>query len=242
MLSKNWKNPHDYLFAGSLSKEQWAWEFLRRNPDYQKEWAHFHAVWQALEADYGKPGNRDFCAWKADARAWVPADECLGSDCRVDQDKVLIECAMGARWGFHKFPPDPADDDPIGGGRLNWRSQEPDNIQLVTSELAYPGGESSRIALGFDLTLPLKDQLERAKRFLQMIQRQRLRDGKIQMNTIAANADHWRLLLRLLDGLHAGAGAAELGLLPGNDDLAANRALASDMVSRGYRRILLLPD
>ena len=112
MFRKNWKNPQDYLYTATLNKEQWAWEFLRRNPDYQAEWAAFHRTWTALEADYGRPGNRDFCAWKEDPRAWVAAAECEESDCRVDQDKVLIECALGARWGFHKFPPDPAVDTP----------------------------------------------------------------------------------------------------------------------------------
>lgn len=29
-----WDNPDDYQFTSNLSKEGWAWEFLRRNPDY----------------------------------------------------------------------------------------------------------------------------------------------------------------------------------------------------------------
>jgi len=114
----NWHTPQDYHFTDALNAAQWAWEFLRRNPGYRHAWREFHATWQALEATYGKPAQRDIAAWKRDPRAWVPAAECSESDCRVDGEKVLIECAMGARWGFYKFPPDPADDDPVGGGKL----------------------------------------------------------------------------------------------------------------------------
>jgi len=58
-----------------------------------------------LLREYGRAPNRDFRQWRNDPRARAPASEC---DCRIERDKVLIECALGARWGFHKFPPDPA--------------------------------------------------------------------------------------------------------------------------------------
>ena len=118
MLLRDWSDAQAYAFTASLNAGQWAWEFLRRNPGYQAEWQAFDAVWQALEADYGRPPDRDFSAWRLDPRAWLHAADCPEGDCRVDQDRVLIECAMGARWGFYKFPPDPADDDPVGGQRL----------------------------------------------------------------------------------------------------------------------------
>ena len=94
MHFRDWRNPEDYSFAQGLNGAQWAWEFLRRNPRYQEEGSAFHEVWQLLERAYGRPPNRDFPAWKADPRAWVNAEDCPDSDCRVDQDKVLIECAM----------------------------------------------------------------------------------------------------------------------------------------------------
>jgi hypothetical protein len=95
MVLHDWHDPEKYAFTQNLSSAQWAWEFLRRNRDYRQEWAAFNEVWQVLEAAYGRPPDRDFCAWKRDPRAWVKAADCPGSDCCVDQEKVLIECATG---------------------------------------------------------------------------------------------------------------------------------------------------
>jgi hypothetical protein len=54
----NWRNPHDYDFTQTLTAAQWAWEFLRRNPEYQREWRAFIAAWRALEAIVGYCGCR----------------------------------------------------------------------------------------------------------------------------------------------------------------------------------------
>ena len=45
-------------------------------------------------------------------------------DCRVDEDKVLIECWMGSKWGFYKFPLSPDTDMPLIGEQLLWREIE----------------------------------------------------------------------------------------------------------------------
>ncbi|MEN8179022.1 MAG: DUF6499 domain-containing protein [Pseudomonadota bacterium] len=198
----NWHNPQAYQFTNNLNAEQWAWEFLRRNPQYRKEWREFSDTWKALEASYGKPGQRNIAAWKQDPRAWVPAAECTESDCRVDDEKVLIECAMGARWGFYKFPPDSADDDPVGGGRLNWRDF-PVEPALVHLEQVHSDVAPGSVMLSFDLSLPLRDQLTSAKRQLQIEQRNRVRAGVIRAPSIAAHREQLCRLLRLLDALEA---------------------------------------
>ena len=36
----NWADRADYVFTESLDQKCWAWEFLRRNPDYRKEFAN----------------------------------------------------------------------------------------------------------------------------------------------------------------------------------------------------------
>lgn len=199
MVSRDWHNAADYAHTRDLDGAQWAWEFLRRNPVYRQEWTAFNRVWQQLEAAYGRPPNRDFCAWKADPRAWVRAADCPGSDCRVDQDKVLIECAMGARWGFHKFPPDPDDDDPVGAGRLIWRALDPDTPIVGDGDREWLGDDAARVALGFDLSLPLRDQVERAKRTLQVMQRQRQKSGLIRPASVRLRSESLTLMLRLLD-------------------------------------------
>ena len=37
-IDRDWRNPKDYEFTQSLNPHQWAWEFLRRNPEYRKDW------------------------------------------------------------------------------------------------------------------------------------------------------------------------------------------------------------
>ena len=110
----DWRHPNDYSYTAALSAERWAWEFLRRNPEYRHDWQAFITRWCSLEADYGKAPNRDFSRWKNDPRAYVSEQDTdlicpdeLGAACIIEDNKILIECWMGAKWGFYKFPLDP---------------------------------------------------------------------------------------------------------------------------------------
>ena len=236
-MIREWKNPKDYLFTTGLSPDQWAWEFLRRNPDYQREWSVFWDIWQALEADYGSPPKRNYPAWKQDPRAFVVVGEGGEGDCRIEHDKVLIECHLGARWGFHKFPPDPEMDDPAGEGRLSWR-RVPLEAKLVDREdLSYLGSEPGKIALGFDLDRPLREQMERAKRFLQITQRQRIRQGSVKMVDVSLLKAEWTTFLRLLDGEANGADSELLGRRLGIGDVDSALSAARAMSRDGYRQI-----
>ncbi len=235
----DWRCVEDYAFTEGFSGAQWAWQFLRRNPRYQAEWRAFIATWRALEQDYGRAPNRDFCQWKNDPRAWVPAAECGEGDCRIDQDKVLIECALGARWGFHKFPPDPAVRDAPGEGRLNWREASFGPERLEAGE-AVPDG-AALATLCFDLALPLKTQVEQAKRRLQLLQRQRVRDGRILAPKAVAHAEEWRRGIRMLDARAAGATLEALRAVWPTRDVAADLDAAERLRDGGYRRITLLP-
>ena len=163
------------------------------------------------------------------------AADCPEGDCRVDQDRVLIECALGARWGFYKFPPDPADDDPVGGQRLVWREADEPVPLLGADDTDWLGMDPGRVALGFDLALPLRGQLEHAKRQLQMTQRERRRAG--QLNTLAATSYRKRLttMLRLLDGDTAGADGAAMARIAGDWQRRLRHARA--LCDGGYRRL-----
>jgi hypothetical protein len=43
----DWRNPADYEYTAGLTLHQWAWEFLRRNPEYQATWERFKDADQA---------------------------------------------------------------------------------------------------------------------------------------------------------------------------------------------------
>lgn len=239
MVFRDWTNAEGYTYTRDLNGAQWAWEFLRRNPQYQAEWAAFHATWQALEAAYGRPPSRDFSAWRLDPRAWVHAADCAEGDCRVDQDRVLIECALGARWGFYKFPPDPAEDDPAGADRLVWREIEEDVPLLGQADRHWFDEDPAHVAVGFDLSLPLREQLERAKRTLQMVQRQRQRSGEVRALSLRTRHEALTVMLRLLDAEFAQAGEAAIAMV--DSDWRTLLGEAHQLRDGDYRRLALLP-
>lgn len=199
---------------------QWAWEFLRRNPAYQADYREFITTWQALEADYGKPPHRDFPRWKTDPRATRPAwDPSLstGAACVADEeDKQLIECWMGSKWGFYQFPQDPA--------LPAWQLEAPINWRPAPGyRFDRPAALDTDIQLTFDLALPLPAQLEAAKAHLVSRQAALKREGLSVPHTLQNRQVRWAELLHAWDSQSG-------SLLPE----------ARAMVEGGYREILHL--
>lgn len=219
-----------YASCASLTRDQWAWEFLRRNPDYQRNYQAFITIWHALEADYGVPPDRDFQRWKQDPRAYgpLPGDAELAAPgdelCTVDDDRVLLECWMGAKWGFHKFPLDPTRIAPAPD-ELSWRPPH---------QPGAPIDASYRLDLAFDLSLPLPPQLDAAKFRLVSRAAELRRTGLTAPKTVANQRGHWTQMLYLLD-------AEAAGLSVKKDDAELLRE-AQVMVHGGYLGILRLAD
>lgn len=216
-----------YAYCAALTRDQWAWEFLRRNSDYHSDYRRFITLWHALEADYGAPPNRNFSKWKRDPRAYGPLpgdverDAPGGELCMGEDDRVLLECWMGAKWGFHKFPLDPARIAPAPD-ELSWRPPpQPD----ASIDAPY------RLDLAFDLSLPLPQQLEAAKFRLVSRAAELRHQGLAAPKTVANQRTRWTQMLCLLDG--AATPAAN------NTELLDE---AQALVAGGYREILRLAD
>jgi hypothetical protein len=241
----DWRSSADYATCVGLSRDQWAWEFLRRNPDYQSDFARFIAIWRALEAVYGAPPQRDFPRWKLDPRAYGPLpgaapnslDEATGELCVVDDERVLIECWIGAKWGFHKFPLDPARSTPPTPEELSWRPPPP---ATPRSE-----GDPYRLDLAFDLARPLPPQLEAAKLRLVSRAAELRRSGLPAPLSVASERTKWTRWLRLLDAQAASAtleSIKESSLCDGAENYAQELGEALAMSRQGYRDILRLAD
>ena len=217
-----------YAYCSALTRDQWAWEFLRRNPDYQRDYRAFIALWHALEADYGAPPQRDFLRWKQDPRAYGPLPgevELAGPSgelCVGDDDRVLLECWLGAKWGFYKFPLDPERGTPPGPDELSWR---PLHQSAIAIEAPY------RVDIAFDLSLPLPPQLEAAKFRLVSRAAELRRQGLTAPKTVANQRARWTRMLRLLDDDET---------LGEQDDALLREAQA--MMQSGYLDILRLAD
>lgn len=247
----DWRTPSDYAGLRGAAREHWAWEFLRRNPDYRREWGEFWKTWQALEADYGRPPHRDFQRWKEDPRAYVSDARCEGLDreevglgCAGEGGRLLIECWLGARWGFYKFPPDPDVARPRVPDELLWREvdlrPEPLDPDRCQGWARNPG----RLVLGFDLSVSLRDQLESAR--VQLARARRELAAKGGLATVGGSEAEWIPCLRILDAEHVGAPWPEVEAVLAGEGLDPARAsnlsdLAHELRDGGYRRILLMP-
>ena len=229
----DWQNATLYDFTLSLKTEEWAWQFLRRNPDYRADWRWFQTIWTDLEADYGRPPTRDFPQWKNDPRASRDAVNEHG-----ETESLLIECWMGQKWGFYKFPIDPDLARPQPGTELLWRPHPflPRLVQATDQD--WLGLDHAKVAYGFDLTRPLAAQLDEARRFLLLLQRQRNKQGSIKLDIPQQRHHDWTCYLRYLDAEFANAPLKQIITVLSLDDIEVTRKQAHEMTTVGYRRIL----
>lgn len=49
MSAPDWTKEEDYAWTGTLARREWAWEFLRRNPEFQNDWT-------GAQLEYGVSG------------------------------------------------------------------------------------------------------------------------------------------------------------------------------------------
>jgi len=206
---------------------QWAWEFLRRNPEYQADYQEFIATWRALEAQYGAPPNRDFFHWQQDSRAsrpsWDPSRS-TGATCTTDdEDQQLIECWMGVKWGFYQFPKDPARPAWDLDAPINWRP--PPAFELHDLDSGSEDISPTRHTLNFDLSLPLPAQLDAARRWLVSEQIRLRKQGLPAPRTLESQRAHWQKLI---------------GALENSDYAHTLWKEAEQMTRQGYRKMLLL--
>jgi hypothetical protein len=237
----SWQLDSDYAFCEQLDLAGWAWQFMRRAPAYRADYAEFIHVWRQLEAAYGAPPRRDFFKWKQDPRAWrseAELTDCGSEACPGENGMILIECWMGEKWGFRKFPIDPAIDFP---DQLDWRSF-PVAIEVIDNphiqeELPL---RPELLALRFDLSLPLPAQLEAAKSRLIAARQACAAAGLLPPRNAREGASLWRLWLRLLDALEAGQELPTIAQSLALDHPQHSAAAARALRDGGYRRLLQL--
>lgn len=57
---------------------------MRRNPDYQQDYAWFIKTWNTLEQRYGRTPRCDYQHWKQDPLAW----RCSTASCNDDDASI----------------------------------------------------------------------------------------------------------------------------------------------------------
>lgn len=250
----------DYSYTTTHDKEQWAWEFLRRNPEYQRDYNDFIHRWHDLEDSYGKADEHDEDAreaWRIDIRSlaneWDNKLTLLeelpgGATDNNTQEPIPIEQWMSQKWGLDCFPLDPHDRSPELFAQVKWHEQKID-----LDEIRFDARTTDPIAqVNFDLRYSLQDQLDAAHKDLITLTAQLQRLGKVKL----VAADHYADWLEQIKYLDDNAATAE------QDDVNVSASIqvqqttqaqeatlstkakqlqaVQEMCRTGYRKILLM--
>jgi hypothetical protein len=186
----NWKNKKDYAFAKALDDVHWTWEFLRRNPEYKKDFAAAQSgqVKKGPSWLHYPTGGDEPIAWRL-GRKWQiigPIRDPLNNRPPVFVMQYPIDSDLEE---ISEFCGDPSEEDdthdPQAGGPI---PQPRRHVTLV-----------------FDLRRPMPPQIKRATKLL------RTKQALVSLERPPhKGSDKWLLYLRILDAKDAGASNTEI--------------------------------
>jgi len=115
----NWMDKEVYAYTSSLTPEGWAFEFLRRNTEYQKDYLRLKEAYDQLEQKHGALNESTKEKWQSDLLYWhheppLPDDEsysewfCIAAQLRVDPKRTILHEYISSKWGLLVPPPDPS--------------------------------------------------------------------------------------------------------------------------------------
>jgi hypothetical protein len=150
----------------------------------------------------------------------------------------------GSQVGLLQVPAGSRADRPCGRRRALLAPGAGPAVILDGNERSFFDSEA-RVALGFDLSRPLPQQVSAAERLLRLLQKRLQRRGDVCTHSLERCRDDWTLCLRALDAAAVGAEPKAVAqvLFPGRPDAPERPARVSNegrrLVTEGYRDILL---
>ena len=187
----DWQNKSQYPVLGKTSHQQWAWQFLRRNSNYQRLWDRI------IDGNY----NSDFVAWEASLfkkrrglfHVWLFEHYFRNPDLRIFVDKFKIVST----------PPDPAEPNatPVFLGNVI-RYALPQSRQLPMRALTKLA--DSEILVWLDSNQRIDPQLQATK--ILLAQRAKI----TKKNKFHAAPKACQKYLRLLDAKACGASNSQI--------------------------------
>lgn len=212
----DWRVAEDYAFTASLSLEQWAWEFLRRNPQYQRDYqlsVEPEQAWQDSgggrlneNAIYTPPREPD-----ETPRAWRLR-------VALDDEHALAPPLRPAIYYAQPWPirgpiQDPANDEPpkFRRAREYPRLMEyRDTATIFTVPEEEPDAihqDGAIAAISLNLGMPIEAQLERIRDIYTSEKDNREIELKQGMRP---TAERWTDFLRILDAKIANIVAVDI--------------------------------
>jgi hypothetical protein len=115
----DWKNKEDYAYTSSLKPEGWAFEFLRRNKEYQTDYKRLEKAHQTLTKKYGPQSKETKSKWYADPLFWHYEPDLFPGEKYnewvdravhqgVEPQRTKLHEHVSNKWGLRSFPPNPS--------------------------------------------------------------------------------------------------------------------------------------
>jgi hypothetical protein len=187
MTWPNWRNPAGYPDPDLAPLERWAWEFLRRCPEYQADYRHlcdegrFYTVpREANDIPYSELGLK------------VPTNDAEDFEALFVKGTSPLARKLEQKWGIKPIAsPETAD-------AWKWLSMEPGAVQTLgehSDRIPHPPLRKTELLVRIDVAGPIDDQLRTAADLLKLY-----RDGyKIKPYGEREQRHLWAVYLRILD-------------------------------------------
>ncbi len=184
----DWKDPTAYPNPKDTTTEQWAWEFLRRNPEYQSD----YVLWkEAHEGSYQPEGEATHQMF----------------------EELNRRIGLHKKYGLYAAMTDPARSELDGVAHLSAKYTNslfympPVNGVNPLEHITMVPTSHKDFTIKFDLERPIKPQIERAQTLLEKWQKTFKEQGKINVNNQRNSVEMYPSFLRVLD-----AEASEIGI------------------------------
>lgn len=225
----DWRNLADYDFLNDAGREVWAWEFLRRQPQYRRYW---HRGRKALDFQVYRPKKKHLETEKQ----WALR---VGYETGVKPYPVSLGAYWGKKWHLeHTYDPCLPYSQGVQFRRTEGHIpgmifQPEEFLELLEDEELEDGSVFQRVnnrfaVVVFDLMRPIKEQGDSAQQMLFKWHEEMVDSGRIaNYESHAGKSEKWKRHLRALD-------AARTKPRPTNAEIA--RVLNGDDVSPDYLR------
>lgn len=216
----NWRNKSEYPDPKQMNNSRWAWEFLRRNKEYQQDYERFQVYLQYHEDKAPHTPLDVYAVCDPPALENETEDKYTKRMAEADQYWKItpLPVALAEKHGlYHRAPHaliDPRKDDPA---RLLFSTESspsllgsPGGVFMWLREYAAKRAPVSEVVVKFDLELPIDVQIEKAKILLEWKQGDLDKDGLIQPKKPRNRKEKYVNYLRLLDAEVCGVEVREM--------------------------------
>ncbi len=255
----DWKDPEAYPETDDLSLGQWAWQFLRRNPEYQTDFAKWCELRDGLDDPEGRLPMIDqdlsffVCDPPAsDGETYATYRKRVGGK---EHGYKTLDSHLGEKYGFRPdarlrgFLPDPRED----RQHVWFETSVVHKFAGIPGERGeYVGGpEAFEVLVRFNLEWSIEVQLENARKTLKSLRAYYRKNDAFEPIEKRTRLNKFQFYIRLLDAEVSGAKAGEMAavLLPNRDnsypDYGADKNIrdglkaAQKLRDRDYRYIPL---